>query len=102
MKTFLLVVIATITGIVLLATLGPIILLAISIAIAYYAVRRFILTDSFGGKIGWAIIALIGISLSLSNTAAFVGLVAFTLLYYTYKKWKQPKQDTYEENWVID
>ena len=102
MKTFLLVVVGAITGIILLGTLGPMILLAISIAIAYYAVRRFILTDSFGGKIGWTIIALIGISLSLSNTAAFVGLVAFTLLYYTYKKWKEAKENTYEQDWIID
>ncbi|WP_117168346.1 flagellar basal body rod protein [Paraliobacillus sediminis] len=102
MKIFLLVVVGVIASLILLGTLGPMIFLAISLAIAYYGVRRFILSDSFIGKISWALIVLIGLSLSLSNTAAFVGLVAFIVLYYTYKSWKKTKRDEYDEDWILD
>ncbi|WP_112182270.1 MULTISPECIES: flagellar basal body rod protein [Paraliobacillus] len=101
MKIFL-VIVGVIASIILLSTIGPMIFLAISLAIAYYGVRRFILSDSFIGKIGWALIVLIGLSLSLSNTGAFVGLVAFVVLYYTYKSWKKTKQDKYDEDWILD
>lgn len=102
MKTFILVVFGVIASIIFLSTLGPMILLAISLAIAYYGVRKLILTDSVVGKLGWAMLVLIGLSLSLSNAGAFVGIVAFVILYYIYKSWKQTKRDEYEEDWILD
>ncbi|WP_194287468.1 lmo0954 family membrane protein, partial [Gracilibacillus oryzae] len=75
----------------------------ISVIIAYYGVKKFILADTTGGKVFWAIVVLIGVSMSLSNIPALIGVVALVVLYYTYKKWKQEKQDPYytqsELNW---
>lgn len=102
MKTILFIFIAGIAAIVLLIALGPMILLGISLAITYYAVRRFILSDSIGGKIGWTIIGLIALSVSLSNTAAFVGALALVVLYYTYKSWKETKRKKEEEQWIFE
>ncbi len=43
----------------------------------------------------WAFVILIGVSMSLSNIPALIGIVALVVLYYTYKKWKQEKENTY-------
>ncbi|WP_182200814.1 flagellar basal body rod protein [Paraliobacillus salinarum] len=102
MKTILFIFVAGIAAIVLLIALGPMILLGISLAITYYAVRRFILSDSIGGKIGWTIVGLIALSVSLSNTAAFVGALALVVLYYTYKSWKETKRKKEEEQWIFE
>jgi lia operon protein LiaI len=101
MKTFLLICLGVIAGITVLVNIGPMIMLAISIAIAYYGVRKFILADATSSKVLWAIVILIGASISLSNIPALIGVVAFVVLYYTYKKWKQEKTNaTYTNlNW---
>lgn len=102
MKTFLFLFVGVIASIVLLATLGPLILLGISIAIAYYALKKFILSDSTGGKVGWALVGITALVIALSNTAAFVGALAFVMLYYIYKSWKQDKTKTQEDEWVME
>lgn len=95
MKTFLLICLGVIAAFVLLANVGPIIMLLISVAIAYYGVRKFILAETTGKKVLWAFVILIGVSMSLSNIPALIGIVALVVLYYTYKKWKQEKENTY-------
>ncbi len=70
-------------------------MLLISVAIAYYGVRKFILAETTGKKVLWAFVILIGVSMSLSNIPALIGIVALVVLYYTYKKWKQEKENTY-------
>ncbi|MFC4402788.1 flagellar basal body rod protein [Gracilibacillus xinjiangensis] len=92
MKTFLLICLTVIAGIMFLANVGPMIMLAISITIAYYGVKKFILAETTGAKVWWAIVILIGVSISLSNIPAMIGVVALVVLYYTYKKWKQEKE----------
>ncbi|GAB2538485.1 lmo0954 family membrane protein [Gracilibacillus alcaliphilus] len=99
MKTFLIVSLAIIAGIVLLANLGPMIMLAISLVIAYFGVKHFILAETTGGKVGWAIVILIGISMSLSNIPALIGVVALVVLYYAYKKYQQEKETTETLDW---
>ena len=94
MKTFLLICLGVIAAFVLLANVGPIIMLLISVAIAYYGVRKFILAETTGKKVLWAFVILIGVSMSLSNIPALIGIVALVVLYYTYKKWKQEKENT--------
>ncbi|WP_163539967.1 flagellar basal body rod protein [Gracilibacillus sp. YIM 98692] len=95
MKTFLLICLAVVAAIILLANIGPMIMLLISIAISYYGIKKFILVNSTGKKVLWAIVILIGISISLSNIPALIGVVALVVLYYTYKKYKQEKENTY-------
>ncbi|MGN8645856.1 lmo0954 family membrane protein [Gracilibacillus sp. HCP3S3_G5_1] len=92
MKTFLLISLAVIASIVLLANLGPMILLLISVVIAYYGVKQFILAETTGQKVGWGIVILIGVSMSLSNIPALIGVVALVVLYYSYKKYQEEKE----------
>ncbi|SHM64750.1 hypothetical protein [Gracilibacillus kekensis] len=100
MKTFLLICLAVIASIILLANLGPMIMLLISVAIAYYGVRKFVVADTTGKKVGWGIVILIGVSMSLSNIPALIGVVALVVLYYTYKKWQQEKDNYYKDDYL--
>ncbi|WP_175073404.1 flagellar basal body rod protein [Terribacillus sp. AE2B 122] len=92
MKKVLLIIGAVIAVAVLLANLGSLFVLAISVAIGYYGLRRFILTDSVGAKIGWGVVIGIGVCISLSNLPALIGLVALAVLYYLYRAWKKDKE----------
>lgn len=92
MKKVLLIIGAVIAAAVLLANLGSLLVLAISVAIGYYGLRRFILTDSVGAKIGWGVVIGIGACISLSNLPALMGLVALAALYYLYRAWKKDKE----------
>lgn len=92
MKKVLLIIGAIIAAAVLLANLGSLLVLGISVAIGYYGLRRFILTDSVGAKIGWGVVIGIGICISLSNLPALIGLVALAALYYMYRAWKKEKE----------
>nr|WP_318539551.1 flagellar basal body rod protein [Terribacillus saccharophilus] len=92
MKKVLLIIGAVIVAAVLLANLGSSLVLAISVAIGYYGLRRFILTDSVGAKIGWGVVIGIGVCISLSNLPALMGLVALAALYYLYRAWKKDKE----------
>lgn len=92
MKKVLLIIGAVIAAAVLLANLGSLLVLAISVAIGYYGLRRFILTDSVGAKIGWGAVIGIGVCISLSNLPALIGLVALAALYYMYRAWKKEKE----------
>ena len=101
MKTFLLVSLAIIASIILLANIGPLIILLISVALAYYGIKKFILSETTGQKVGWGIVILIGVSISLSNIPALIGLVALVVLYYTYKKWQQEKEEApYQDDYL--
>ncbi|MEI2665282.1 lmo0954 family membrane protein [Rossellomorea sp. LJF3] len=78
-----------IAAIVLLANLGPIVGLAISLLIMYYSFKSFVKTDSTGKKILWALIGLAAFSATVSNFPAIIGLVALYVLYVIYKNWKK-------------
>jgi lia operon protein LiaI len=92
MKKVLLIIGAVVAVAVLLANLGSLLVLAISVAVGYYGLRRFVMTDSVGAKIGWGIVIGIGVCISLSNLPALIGLAALAALYYMYKAWKKEKE----------
>jgi lia operon protein LiaI len=92
MKKVLLIIGAVVAVAVLLANLGSLIVLAISVAVGYYGLKRFVMTDSVGAKIGWGVVIGIGICISLSNLPALIGLAALAALYYMYKAWKKDKE----------
>ncbi|WP_051382153.1 hypothetical protein [Sediminibacillus terrae] len=94
MKTFLLLLLGVTAVILVLANLGPMILLAVSLVVSYYAVKKFVLADTIGQKALWAIAILIGLSISLANLPALIGVAAFVVLYYTYKVWKKDRHET--------
>jgi lia operon protein LiaI len=78
-----------IAAIVLIANLGPIVGLALSVLIMYYSFKQFIRTDSTFKKIIWALIGLAAFSATISNFPAIIGLVALYIIYVIYKNWKK-------------
>lgn len=99
MKKFGLLLAGGIAAMVLLANLGPMIGLAISIAILYFVFKQFLKTDSTLMKIGWGIIGLIALTASASNVPAILGIAAAYVLYLLYKKWTNTKSvKVVEEN----
>jgi lia operon protein LiaI len=92
MKKVLLIIGAFVAVAVLLSNLGSLLVLAISVAVGYYGLRKFVMTDSVGAKIGWGVVIGIGVCISLSNLPALIGLAALAALYYMYKAWKKDKE----------
>jgi lia operon protein LiaI len=91
MKKFGLLLIGGIAALVLLANLGPLVGLVVSMAILYFVFKQFLKTDSKGMKIGLGILGIILLMASISNAPAIVGIVAAYILYVVYKKFKETK-----------
>lgn len=94
MKKFGLLLAGGVAAIVAIANFGPMIGLAISAAILYYAVKGFLLTDSTCKKILWVLIGLAALGATLSNMPALFGVVAIGILYLVYKKWNEQPSHT--------
>lgn len=88
MKKFLLFVGGLLAFFILLANLGPMILLGLSIWLLYVIFKQFVKSDSTAGKIGWIIAGLIVIGIGLSNIYAVIGVAAAYALYLIYKSWR--------------
>lgn len=97
MKKLGLLIAGGIAAIVLLSNLGPMIGLAISVAILYVVFKQFIKEKSTLGKIGWGIIGFIALMASASNIPAILGIAAAYVLYLVYKKWNTSKSVIVEE-----
>ncbi|MEW8986695.1 MAG: flagellar basal body rod protein [Bacillus sp. (in: firmicutes)] len=91
MKKFGLLLIGGIAALVLLANLGPLVGLVVSVAILYFVFKQFLKTDSTGMKIGLGILGIILLMASISNAPAIVGIVAAYILYVVYKKFNETK-----------
>jgi lia operon protein LiaI len=91
MKKFGLLLIGGIAALVLLANLGPMVGLVVSMAILYFVFKQFLKTDSMGMKIGLGILGFILLMASISNAPALVGIVAAYILYVVYKKFNETK-----------
>ncbi|MGM0847221.1 MAG: flagellar basal body rod protein [Bacillota bacterium] len=98
MRKFGLLVLGGIGAIVLLANMGPMIGLAISLLILYYSFKQFMKTDSTLAKVIWAIVGLAALSASASNFPAIIGLAAIYLLYVVIKKWNEEKPEVIESD----
>ncbi len=98
MKKFGLVLAGGIAAIVLLANLGPIVGLAISLLILYYSFKEFLKTDSTFKKVLWAIIGLAALSVSASNFPAILGLAAIYIIYVVIKKIKTEENVKVQES----
>ncbi|MDX8289202.1 flagellar basal body rod protein [Metabacillus indicus] len=98
MKKFGLLIIGGIAAIVLLANLAPMLALAISLVILYYAYKGFMKTDSTGMKIFWVIAGIIALCASASNLPAVIGAAAAYILYVVYKKWNNKEATAEKES----
>jgi lia operon protein LiaI len=92
MKKFGLLIAGVISAAVLLANLGPMVGLAISLIILYYSFKQFMKAESTGKKVFWAVLGLIALSASASNVLAIHGIIAAYVLYIVYKKWNEAKE----------
>ncbi|MGM7723512.1 flagellar basal body rod protein [uncultured Metabacillus sp.] len=90
MKKFGYLLLGGVAVIVLLSNLAPMIALAISLIIMYFAYKGFIKTNSTFNKVVLAIIGVIALFASASNLPAILGFVAVYVLYVVYKNWKKP------------
>ncbi|WP_174614212.1 flagellar basal body rod protein [Virgibacillus ihumii] len=89
MKKFMLFVGGLVAFFILLANLGPMILLGVSVWLLYVIFKKFVKSDSTAAKIGWVIAGLIVLSIGLSNIYAVIGVAAAYVLYLIYKNWKE-------------
>ncbi|GGL64837.1 lmo0954 family membrane protein [Sporolactobacillus putidus] len=108
MKKFGLFVLGIIAVFVFLAHIGSLIALMVSLAILYFAFRKFTRANSAGSKIFWALIGMIALFFSIGNVPAIIGIVALAAIYFVYKSWKKNKInepepddpfDNFEKQW---
>ncbi|RKQ35513.1 flagellar basal body rod protein [Oceanobacillus halophilus] len=89
MKKFMLFVGGLVALIILLANLGPMVLLGLSLWLLYVIFKKFVRSDSTAGKVGWIILGLFIASIAFSNIYAVIGLAAAYALYLIYKNWNK-------------
>ncbi|WP_223701548.1 lmo0954 family membrane protein [Sutcliffiella deserti] len=94
MKKFGLLLVGVVAFFVLLANIGPLLGLAVSLVVSYYAVKAFMKTDSTANKVLWGIIGFIAIAFSIANVPAVLGLVAAYILYVVVKNWNKTKEES--------
>ncbi len=109
MKKFLLFIGGLIAALILVANLGPIVLLGLSIWLLYVIVKQFLKSDSTVAKVIWIIIGLAVLSIGISNIYAILGIAAAYVLYLIVKNWNKEKADdntmqkdpfvNFEEQW---
>ncbi|APC49025.1 hypothetical protein [Virgibacillus halodenitrificans] len=94
MKKFLLFVAGLIALFVLIANIGPMILLGLSIWLLYVVFKKFVKSDSITGKIGWIVLGLVILSITFSNIFAVIGVAAAYILYLIVSNWKKDADDS--------
>ena len=93
MKKFMLFIGGLIAFFVLLVNLGPMVLFALSVWLLYIVFKKFMKNDSTAGKIGWVIVGLLVLSITISNIYALLGVVAIYAMYLIMKNWKDTDDD---------
>jgi|SRR5699024_4555128 len=93
MRKFLLFLAGLIAAIIVIANLGPMVLLGASLWLTYLVFKQFMKATSTGAKVGWVILGLIILSVGISNAYAVIGIAAGIVLYLVYKHWnEEPKK----------
>ncbi|WP_010647418.1 hypothetical protein [Oceanobacillus massiliensis] len=96
MKKFMLFIAGLVALFILLANIGPMVLLALSVWLLYVCFKRFVKSDSTVGKIGWILAGLIVLSITFSNIFAVIGIGAAYVLYLIYKGWNEDESPAVE------
>ncbi len=78
---------------VVIGTLPHMIGLGLGALLAFYAISKFIQTSSVFAKIGFGLLAAMGIGVALSNIWAVVGIAAALALYIGYMRMKLQRVD---------
>ncbi|MYL53641.1 flagellar basal body rod protein [Pontibacillus yanchengensis] len=93
MKQFLWFIAGLVALSLVLANLGPMILLGVSVWLLYIIFKKFMKTDSTAKKVLWVVLGLIVLSITVSNLYALIGVAAAYVLYVLYKGWKSKNND---------
>ncbi|MDX1260477.1 hypothetical protein [Exiguobacterium sp. K1] len=78
---------------VVIGTLPHMIGLGLGALLAFYAISKFIQTSNVFAKIGFGLLAAIGIGFALSNIWAVLGIAAALALYIGYMRMKMQRVD---------
>lgn len=78
---------------VVIGTLPHMIGLGLGALLAFYAISKFVQTSKVFAKIGFGLLAALGIGLALSNIWAVVGIAAALGLYIGYMRMKMQRVD---------
>ncbi|MEW9050927.1 MAG: flagellar basal body rod protein [Neobacillus sp.] len=97
MKKFGLLLAGGIAAIILLSTIGPMVGLAVGVAILYFIFKQFLKTESTGGKIGLGILGFIVLMSTIHQAPAIIGIIAAYVLYLVYKNWNSSKVQIVKE-----
>lgn len=97
MKKFGLLIAGGIAAIIMLHTIGPMIGLLVSLVLLYFIFKKFLKAETTGGKIGFVIIGLIVLNVTIHHVPALIGVAAAFVLYLVYKKWNETKRNTRKE-----
>lgn len=89
MKKFGLIVLGTIAGIVVLASLGSLLGLALSALLVYAGMHYYLKGGSTLRKTFWIVIGIAGLLTAVANVPGFFGILAIAGLWYVVRKWKQ-------------
>ncbi|MBU3570389.1 flagellar basal body rod protein [Priestia aryabhattai] len=109
MKKVGLFLIGAVAAIVLLANAGPMVGLALGLAILYVAFKGFVKAEISFKKWLWGFIGVVVLLTTVSNLPALAGIIAAVVLYTVYKKWnssspiKTEKEDPFkhfERQWA--
>lgn len=98
MKKFLLFLVGLIALFILVANLGPMILLGVGIWFLYLIFKKFMQTDSISKKIGWVILGVIVLSITVSNIYSLIGLAAAYVIYLVFTSWKKERVERVDEH----
>jgi len=87
-----LLIIGAVAAVTLFANLGSLVVFAVSLAILYYAWKRWMKADTTMKKLLWIAVGIIAFAASASNAPALIAVVAAYVLYVVYQKWNETKQ----------
>ncbi|PKR77704.1 flagellar basal body rod protein [Halalkalibacillus sediminis] len=93
MPKWLWIVLAIVLAIVVLANLGPMIVLGLALWFGYLLLRKWFRTDSTSTKVLILVVGAILVSIAIANSYAIIGIAAAYGLYVMYQK----KDDVDEE-----
>lgn len=108
MKTFVMIVGSIVLGIIALATLGPLVALALNGIIAYHSYKKFNETSDTLSKVFWGLLGIVtatsAFSIALGSLPFIIGILAAALLVKLYvdhqgNKKKHRQTETFEANY---
>lgn len=83
---------------ILIANLGPMVLLGVSIWLLYLIFKQFVKATTTIAKVGWVTVGLIVLSIGISNIYAVIGIAAAFILYWIYHNWNKNNWEPADDN----